>query len=375
MARWFWTKVRRDDPRYPRRGGVRAMRTALVLAWSLIGIYASAVTINLIGLIGRGLSHLANRSELVHALLFPDFLADPSVPLAAFVPFILALALLVTSGLWAVRDLAIERAILRARDAQQRKLPGGERPEAYDPDVPSLYIIPIDGGESPRLEPVLQDEVTVGRDTTNTIVLADKRVSRKQMRIARELYYWRVTCRRNTAKLYVNGTEQTDAILRPHDQLVVGTTILRFVAPLPATTTAMAEQMPQLVVSYANVSFTAALRDAKVTLGRAPDCGIVVPSKIVSRYHAELLRTSEATYEIQNTGGRNALQFQGKPVPRHTFRHGDTITLGAGSGLDVVLLRYLEPDGPVAMVDVEAETEIGGVSSIFQHVRVDERDI
>src|SRR5690348_1317450 len=112
MMRWFRAKVRRDDPRYPRRG-VRALRTALLLTWSLIGIYASAVTINLIGLIGRGLSHLANRDELVHALLFPDFLADPSVPLAAFLPFMLALTLLVAGGLWAVRDLAIERAIMR----------------------------------------------------------------------------------------------------------------------------------------------------------------------------------------------------------------------------------------------------------------------
>ena len=260
MTRWFWVWVRRNDPRYPRRGGVRAVRTALLLAWSLIGIYASAVTINLIGLIGRGLSHLANRGEVVHALLFPDFLADPSVPLAAFVPFILALALLVAGGLWAVRDLAIERAILRVRHAQDGQSPGRGSPGLPDPDMPSLHIIPIDGSESPRLEPLLRDEVTVGRDTMNTIVLADKRVSRKQMRIARELYYWRVTCRRNTAKLYVNGREQTDTILRPHDQLVVGGTILRFVAPLPATATAMAEQVPLLVVTCANVSFTAALR-------------------------------------------------------------------------------------------------------------------
>ena len=36
------------------------------------------------------------------------------------------------------------------------------------------------------------------------------------------------------------------------------------------------------------------------TLGRAFDCGIVVPSSIVSRYHAELLRTSNATYEISD---------------------------------------------------------------------------
>lgn len=340
----------------------------------MIGLYTGAVVVNLIGLLRQGPSHLANRDELVGALLFPDFLADSSVPLAAFIPFILALALLVAGGLWAVRDLAIERAILRVRHTQDEQSPGRGSPGLPDPDMPSLHIIPIDGGESPRLEPLLQDEITVGRDTTNIIVLADKRVSRKQMRIARELYYWRVTCRRNTAKLYVNGTEQTDTILRPHDQLVVGTTILRFVAPLPATATAMAEQVPQLVVTCANVSFTAALRDAKITLGRAPDCGIVVPSNIVSRYHAELLRTSEATYEIRNTSGRNALQFQGKPVPRHTFRHGDTITLGAGSGLDVVLLRYLEPGGP-AMVDVEAETEVGSISSVFQQVLVDERGI
>ena len=177
------------------------------------------------------------------------------------------------------------------------------------------------------------------------------------------MHYWRVTCLPDTAKLLVNGVEQTDAVLHPHDQMVVGSTMLRFDAPLPPTITAQIEQVPRLVVSYShgygNVSFTAALRSARITLGRGVDCGIVVPSAIVSRLHAEFIRLSEATYELRNLGSKNSLQLNGKPVTTHLFRHGDTITIGAGSGIDIVLLCYLAPVG-MATTDVNIDVrELG----------------
>jgi pSer/pThr/pTyr-binding forkhead associated (FHA) protein len=369
-------KVKTDDPRYPRPGPMRVMRMALLLGWWLSGLYLGTVAINLIQLLRLGPEHVTNRSELVPALLLPQFLADPNVPAIAFAPFALLFALLIGGGLWAARDAAAERAVRRAKEERREaalvQRSDEEGSGATEPDKPSLHIISLAGAFSPRREPLLQDVVTVGRDTTNTIMLTDTRVGRKQLRLQKELYYWRVVCLREKPKLYVNGVEQTNIILRPHDQMIVGATMLRFHASLPTTTTALAELAPRLVITCTNVSFTAVLREPRILLGREPDCGIYVPSTIVSRHHAELIRTSEANYEIRDTGSENGLYFEGRRVAAHPLRDGDTITIGAGSGVDMVLLRYLAPEGARAG---EVEIELGELSPIFEHIQIDGRGL
>jgi pSer/pThr/pTyr-binding forkhead associated (FHA) protein len=372
MNKWFWLKVKIDDPRYPRHGAMRVWRAALLFGWWLIGLYLGTVTINLIQVLRLGPEHITNRSELVPALLLPQFLADPSIPAIAFAPFALLFAALMAGGLWAARDIAAERAVRRAkeerREAELAQRAKDEGTGVMELETPSLHIISLDSSFSPRREPLLQDVVTVGRDTTNAIMLTDTRVGRKQMRLQKELYYWRVVSLRDKPELYVNGVKQTNIILRPHDQMIVGATMLRFNAPLPQTTTALAEQAPRLVVTCANVSFTAALRDPKIILGREVNCGIFVPSSIVSRHHADLIRTSEANYEIRDNGSENGLYFDGRRVSTHPLRHGDTITIGAGSGVDIVLLRYLAPEGLEAS---EVEIDAGELSPRFERIHID----
>jgi hypothetical protein len=77
------------------------------------------------------------------------------------------------------------------------------------------------------------------------------------------------------------------------------------------------------------------LADAPVTIGRLPDCGIVLADPNVSRVHAEVRPvtgngTSPSEYEVTDRGSTNGTRVNGLPLtgPR-VLMSGDTITLGA----------------------------------------------
>jgi hypothetical protein len=68
-----------------------------------------------------------------------------------------------------------------------------------------------------------------------------------------------------------------------------------------------------------------------VTLGRLPECSVVLADPNVSRVHAEVRLTSNGSdYEIIDRGSTNGTRVNGMPVtgPR-VLAPGDTITLGA----------------------------------------------
>ncbi|MGQ9555505.1 MAG: FHA domain-containing protein [Anaerolineae bacterium] len=67
-----------------------------------------------------------------------------------------------------------------------------------------------------------------------------------------------------------------------------------------------------------------------MTLGRAEDNDIVLPSNLVSRQHAAIRRQGNS-FVIVDAGGRNGLTFNGQRVPQHTFSEGDVIYIGGPS--------------------------------------------
>ena len=355
--------VQRDDPRYPRRGWFWIWRWALLGGWALLTIYTAPVVINLIMLVGQGIQHFFIRREIVSALLLPKFLADPAVPAIAIAPFGMLYALVFFGGVWALHDRDVQRDVLHRRSLagqpQSQQRYGGRTSIGSNTGgdgSPSLHIISLTGAYTPWQAPLMQDTITFGSGSDNTIVVNDQRVSHAQFVLRRIADQWRLQCLPDATTTYVNGAPRTEANLRAHDQLVVGASMLRFNAPEPVTTTANAERAPKLVVICTAAHFTAALRDAKITLGRSPDCGIVIPSSIVSHHHAELIRMSEATYQILDTASANGLYVKGKRVKVQRLRHGDTISIGAGSGVEMVMLRYLaygpsEADESEAPVD------------------------
>lgn len=80
---------------------------------------------------------------------------------------------------------------------------------------------------------------------------------------------------------------------------------------------------------------TIKLTDQPVTIGRLPECTIVLGDPNVSRLHAEVRpassdRSGTPQYEIADKGSTNGTKVNGMPVVgARVLASGDTITLGA----------------------------------------------
>ena len=67
---------------------------------------------------------------------------------------------------------------------------------------------------------------------------------------------------------------------------------------------------------------------AVMSMGRAPENDIVVPSNLVSRQHARI-EWQGTRYVIIDTGGRNGLTVGEQRVPHHALFDGDVIYIGS----------------------------------------------
>ena len=65
-----------------------------------------------------------------------------------------------------------------------------------------------------------------------------------------------------------------------------------------------------------------------ITIGRLPECDVVLEDKGASRRHAQIrLRDGEAT--ITDLGSTNGTMLNGSPIQSRPLSHGDRITIGA----------------------------------------------
>jgi hypothetical protein len=70
-----------------------------------------------------------------------------------------------------------------------------------------------------------------------------------------------------------------------------------------------------------------ALGNETVSIGRLPDCGVVVADPNVSRVHAEI-RPSGTGFVIEDKGSTNGTKVNGVAVSIHRLVDGDVITIG-----------------------------------------------
>lgn len=75
-----------------------------------------------------------------------------------------------------------------------------------------------------------------------------------------------------------------------------------------------------------------AMRSPRVTLGRAPDCDLVIDHNSVSRLHCEILRTATDSFTVSDRGSLNGTLLNGRKIGGVTTLHpGDSLTLGSVS--------------------------------------------
>lgn len=215
------------------------------------------------------------------------------------------------------------------------------------PNAPQLLTFSIVGTTPPRLYLVDRDVVAVGRGSDNDLILDDPSVSRHHLRLSRTREGWEVERLLGGSTLYLNGKPSAGDRVQSGDQLVIGGTVLRFeqpdtgaLDPNSPPTTHSASAPPHLVVDGQQFHFVAPLRTERITLGRSPDSGIVIPAPVVSAHHAALTRTPDGSYIIENVGGQSPLTLQSSPVRSHKLRSGDQILVGAALPDQAVTLTY-----------------------------------
>jgi pSer/pThr/pTyr-binding forkhead associated (FHA) protein len=194
---------------------------------------------------------------------------------------------------------------------------------------PELLILSIDSVWPPVRVPLQSDVVTIGRESSNDVSVADPAVSRFHLRLNRKGSGWHVEILPGARPLYVNGEFREAAWLGHRDQLVIGGTVLRFEQMgwfSTATTMKFSDSRtirasgltPELLVELPQVTFTVSLRTLLISLGRAPTSALVIPSPLISAQHALLRRSENGSYELEAASDVvNRFAPEGQSVPPH----------------------------------------------------------
>lgn len=243
-----------------------------------------------------------------------------------------------------------------------------------------VLIMSADGARSITRVSLVKDVLSIGRDLENDVVLDDMAISRRHLSFTRHGDCWHVAVVSGAGALFVNGRQCDAAEVRDGDQIEIGGTVLRLEwseeAPSPpeqATpvnggsleaaeqmpTVTVADPVPTITVDCHAGRFTVPLREAHLSIGRAMDCGLIIPSRVISAHQATLQRGPDGAYTlIPDERARNPFTANGSPIQSHLLRHGDTLLIGVRESGEYATLTYAAPYGaetPEA-VSMEAPT-------------------
>ena len=87
-------------------------------------------------------------------------------------------------------------------------------------------------------------------------------------------------------------------------------------------------QLSYLIFDKQKITLT-----AKISIGRAASCDVVVDNKLVSRHHAVIQKIREA-YFLRDDGSTNGTFLNGRRIPDDKYiklNAGDTITVGSAN--------------------------------------------
>lgn len=213
-----------------------------------------------------------------------------------------------------------------------------QQPVNISRQPPRLFIWSILNDEPPRIVSVTTPEITIGRDPSNDLVLADTSASRLHARLARQPDGWYIEQQAEGGPIYVNGQAMAHMRLAMLDQIILGRTIIRLELP-PPENAALLQPVPCFVVDCPECHFIAPLRMPEMVVGRAPDSTIVIPAAVVSHHAARLTQQAGGQYAIEDLGMRNPLHLGDTIISHHVLQEGDRLTIGASSVQSTVLLR------------------------------------
>jgi pSer/pThr/pTyr-binding forkhead associated (FHA) protein len=210
----------------------------------------------------------------------------------------------------------------------------------------------LDGGKVIGSYP-LKVELTIGRESTNDIVLEEQGVSREHavMRI-NDKGKFEVEDKESANGTFFKGIRLTTKELFEGDEINVREYVLRFHAPPEtdaekterelreakedlASQTIYSEAIPDAAVapklpSGASVTLDSGevIKLASITtIGKEEDCDIRLEGMLVGKRHASIIRGRDV-YKLIKKGGLSAVKVNGKKITEHSLVDGDEIEVG-----------------------------------------------
>ena len=201
-----------------------------------------------------------------------------------------------------------------------------------------------------RTVALAEADITIGRATTNDVVLSDAKASRAHARLAYSDSQWTLIDLGSANGTLVNGLPVVDRVpLQQGDLIRVGESTLLFesgmaIASGPVTIDTPADleatladatvpyqlndmSVARLAIRTPDGTWEVPLRQDGLTIGRQSDCDVVLNLSRVSRQHARIERRGD-DFWLRDLGSTNGTLVAGRRIEELPLHNGDTIRIG-----------------------------------------------
>jgi len=200
------------------------------------------------------------------------------------------------------------------------------------PGERAALVVQAPDGE--RAWPLAAGRVTIGRDPANDIVIGDTAVSRHHAVIEPAADHWVLHDMQSTNGLRIEGQPDkvVAAILRGGERIHIGDgqgrgVVLWFRGP----TRSDAVSGPAAPSAGNRFEWG---NQKTVTIGRAPDCDIVLADPMMSAHHARIDRLPDGRSVVVDIGARNGIRINGQSLTERSALLAPGDVLGCG-GTDI----------------------------------------
>jgi pSer/pThr/pTyr-binding forkhead associated (FHA) protein len=195
-----------------------------------------------------------------------------------------------------------------------------------------------------------KSNVEIGRSIQNDIVLKDGKISRTHACIECDEKGCTLIDLKSANGTFVNDEQIERAILNPGDTIKMGETYFHFERMTPAAEPevtrintmadlnhTLAQTMletslndvsqSRLVIHTSEKTWEVHLTDDHLTIGRDPNCDVVIDDIRLSRQHARIDRKRN-TYTIHDLQSTNGTWMGESRIEKHKLEDGDTLQVG-----------------------------------------------